>query len=203
MEADGSLGTVLRRQHATAWALLELHLRDLDHDEMLWRPAESGAHVHRVAGEWRADWPEVETYDAGPASIAWLTWHIGFWWSMVLDYSFGDAALQAGEIKWPGPDAAVGWLCSLHQRWIEATDGLADETLRDSSPVRWPMTNRPFADLFAWLNIELMKNAAEIGYARFLYNAATSAASTDRPSSRAESDQDRGPQAPPGAPKAG
>ena len=26
-----------------------------------------------------------------------------------------------------------------------------------------------FGDVVAWVNIELMKNAAEIGYARFLY----------------------------------
>lgn len=36
---------------------------------------------------------------------------------------------------------------------------------------RWPFKDRPFADVVAWLNIELAKNAAEIGYARFLYAA--------------------------------
>jgi hypothetical protein len=165
---DG-LGAVLRRQHATAWALLEFHLSDLEPDQMLWRPGERGAHVHHLDGVWQADWPEIDTYDAGPASIAWLTWHIGFWWSMVLDHSFGNATLRRADVAWPGPDGAQSWLDTLHQGWIAATDGVDDETLLDTTRVRWPMTNRPFADLFAWLNIELMKNAAEIGYARFLY----------------------------------
>jgi NADPH-dependent 2,4-dienoyl-CoA reductase/sulfur reductase-like enzyme len=29
--------------------------------------------------------------------------------------------------------------------------------------------NTPFGDVVAWVNVELTKNAAEIGYARFLY----------------------------------
>jgi hypothetical protein len=29
--------------------------------------------------------------------------------------------------------------------------------------------DRPFGDVLAWVNLELTKNAAEIGYARFLY----------------------------------
>ena len=31
------------------------------------------------------------------------------------------------------------------------------------------MRDRPLGDVVAWVNLELMKNAAEIGYARFLY----------------------------------
>ena len=31
------------------------------------------------------------------------------------------------------------------------------------------MTTGEFSDLAGWLNVELMKNAAEIGYARFLF----------------------------------
>jgi len=32
---------------------------------------------------------------------------------------------------------------------------------------------RPFGDVVAWANLELMKSAAEIGYARFLYAVQT------------------------------
>jgi hypothetical protein len=35
------------------------------------------------------------------------------------------------------------------------------------------MQDRPFSDIVGWLNVELMKNAAEIGYARFLYAVRT------------------------------
>jgi len=34
---------------------------------------------------------------------------------------------------------------------------------------RWPFQDRPFGDVVAWVNGELTKNAAEIGYARFLH----------------------------------
>ncbi len=36
---------------------------------------------------------------------------------------------------------------------------------------RWPFTDRPFADVVAWVSLELTKNAAEIGYVRFLHAA--------------------------------
>ncbi|WP_317987833.1 hypothetical protein [Hyalangium gracile] len=34
---------------------------------------------------------------------------------------------------------------------------------------RWPFQDRPFGDVVAWANMELTKNASELGYARFLY----------------------------------
>jgi hypothetical protein len=33
-----------------------------------------------------------------PASLAWLTWHLGFWWSMVLNHSYGDGSLTRENI---------------------------------------------------------------------------------------------------------
>lgn len=82
------------RQFNTMWRLTTLHLAALATEECLWRPARLGVHVHQdLDGEWRADWPTYEGYDFGPPSIAWLTWHVGFWWSMVLSHSFGDGTL--------------------------------------------------------------------------------------------------------------
>jgi hypothetical protein len=46
--------------------------------------------------------------------------------------------------------------------------------LLSSLRTRFPFRDRPFGDVVAWANVELAKNAAEIGYARFLY-AVTSA----------------------------
>jgi hypothetical protein len=34
---------------------------------------------------------------------------------------------------------------------------------------RWPFTDRPFGDVVAWAKLGLVKNAGEMGYARFLY----------------------------------
>jgi hypothetical protein len=43
--------------------------------------------------------------------------------------------------------------------------------MRSDQRTRWPFQDRPFGDVIAWVNVELTKNAAEIGYARFLYAA--------------------------------
>jgi hypothetical protein len=96
-------GDYLLRQFETASKLASYHLDGLTTDECLWRPGRVGLHVHQAAdGTWRADWPEHEGYDIGPPSIGWLTWHIGFWWSMVIDHAFGDATLSRERVMWPG-----------------------------------------------------------------------------------------------------
>lgn len=162
---------VLTRQLRTAWSLTELHLEGLTTEECLWRPAARGLHVHGAAnGEWVADWPDTEGYDLGPSSIAWTTWHIAFWWSMALDHSFGPATLDRDAVRWAGSaEGAIAAIRGCHDRWIAAIVPLNDAELDSSERTKWPFTDRPFADVIAWLNVELMKNAAEIGYARFLY----------------------------------
>ena len=164
-------GSSLRRQFRTAWSLTEFHLNGLDTEECLWRPASQGLHVHRAPdGVWRADWPEHERYDLGPASIAWTTWHLGFWWSMGLDQSFATASLTREAVTWPGTaDGVREWLGRLRGEWLAALDNLSDSDLRSTQRTRWPFGDRPFGDVVAWVNVELTKNAAEIGYARFLY----------------------------------
>jgi hypothetical protein len=161
----------LTRQFETAWKLTSLHLENLTTAECLWRPAPQGLHVHQSAGgQWRADWPESEGYDIGPPSIAWLTWHVGFWWSMVLDHSFHSAALSREQVLWPGSaDGVRAWLGRLRGEWWAALEQLTDDDLRSAQRTRWPFQGRPFGDVVAWVNVELTKNAAEIGYARFLY----------------------------------
>lgn len=161
----------LIRQFETAWKLTRYHLDGLGTEECLWRPAQRGLHVRQGPdGTWLADWPEHEGYDLGPPSIAWLTWHMGFWWSMVLDHSFGAGSLTRQDIAWPGSAEGVReWLDRLHGRWRGILDTITDEDLRSDQRTRWPFQDRPFGDVVAWVNIELTKNASEIGYARFLH----------------------------------
>lgn len=161
----------LIRQFETAWKLTSFHLEGLATAECLWRPAKEGLHVHQVPdGRWRADWPEHERYDLGPPSIAWLTWHLGFWWSMVLDHSFGGATLAREDVMWPGDaDGVRELLGRLHEQWRAVLERATDDDLRSVQRTRWPLRDRPFGDVIAWVNVELTKNAAEIGYARFLY----------------------------------
>jgi hypothetical protein len=157
-------------QLAIPWALLEHHLRDLTDEECLWRPENRGLHVSRQSGRWIADWPDRETYDLGPPSIGWVTWHIGFWWSMTLNHSFGDGSLRREKVEWPGTASRVrAWLRGLHTEWVDSLGSLPDEDFASDHRSRWPFSDRPFREVCLWLNLELMKNAAELGYGRFLY----------------------------------
>ncbi|MBB6095438.1 hypothetical protein HNQ60_004328 [Povalibacter uvarum] len=161
----------LLRQFDTAWKLTSYHLDGLTTEECLWRPALRGLHIYDSGnGQWRVDWPESEGYEIGPASIGWLSWHMIFWWSMAVDHSFGDATLARDRVVWPGSAEGVRKrLTDLHDRWHSELDQLSEGDLESTARTRWPMRERPFGDVAAWVNIELMKNAAEIGYARFLY----------------------------------
>jgi len=163
----------LLRQFEIAWKLATSHLDGLTTEECLWRPAERGLHVVRGAdGHWRGEWPEHEGYELGPPSIAWLTWHIGLWWSMTMNHPFGPATLSRKDVAWPGSaDAARRWIAELSEQWRGRVAGLSASELQSSERTHWPFTGRPFGDVVAWVNIELTKNAAEIGYARFLYGA--------------------------------
>jgi hypothetical protein len=167
--------SVLERQFEIAWSLTQYSLKGLTTAECLWRPRDVGPHVRqRSDGRWQADWPEHEDYKAGPPSIAWITWHIGFWWSMTLDHSFGPGKLTKDEIFWPGDaDGVRAWLKRLREEWRTALKPLTASDLASSERTRFPFRDRPFADVVAWLNVELMKNASEIGYARFLYATRT------------------------------
>jgi hypothetical protein len=121
-------------------------------------------------GGWCGEWPSHEGYDLGPPSIAWLLWHMGFWWSMVLNHSFGDASLSRDAVVCPADaDGIRTWIMSLHRQWCSRLAGLETDELFDSARTRWPFRDRPFIDVAAWVNVELTKNAAEIGFARFLY----------------------------------
>ena len=164
---------LLLRQFDTASKLLAYHLDGLTTDECLWRPASRGPHVYPDADHtWRADWPDSEAHAIGPPSIAWLTWHITFWWSMAFDHSFADATLSRDSVVWPGDAAGVRQsLGDLDRQWRLRTMELGDDDLRNNDLTRWPFRDRPFGDVVAWVNVELTKNAAEIGYARFLYAA--------------------------------
>lgn len=157
-------------QFDMAWQLLAYHLRDLGDEECLWRPYEKGLHMHKQDGSWYADWPEDESYSIGPASIAWTTWHIILWWSMVFDYSFGEGTLRREDVCWPGNMEAVKHkITQLHDEWRTLLETLPDADYLSAERTKWPFTDKPFYELAAWLNLELIKNTSEIGYCRFLY----------------------------------
>jgi DinB superfamily len=86
---------------------------------------------------------------------------------MVLDHSFGDRTMQRHDVVWPGAEAAMEAIDQLRVRWLDRLAGLADDDLDRGDLTRWPYQDgRPFVHVAAWVNIELMRNAAEMSLLR-------------------------------------
>ncbi|PZG21198.1 DinB family protein [Nonomuraea aridisoli] len=170
----------LRWQLDVSWSLLSLHLKQVTDEEALWEPAANCWSVRRQPdGTWAADWAVPEPEPIPALSVGWVMWHIGFWWTHAHTQCFGrpDAALDwsraAALTPWPGDVAsAIAWLTDCHDRWTTALTSLTEADLDSTERTGW------FADgslslghVLGWANLELMKNAAEIGTLRHLRNA--------------------------------
>lgn len=165
---------LLRRQFDLTWALFEYHLDRLTPEDFLWEPASLCWTVRRTLDDtWLPDWSDTEPDPVPVPTIAWLSWHIGWWWSVTLDHVEGRPPRDRTAVDWPGPGKpTVEGLRALRTAWLTATDRLADPDLDATAPFPWP--NDPtytVADMLAWVNAELMKNAAEIGQVRLLRGA--------------------------------
>lgn len=171
---------VLQKQLSISWALLDYHMQQWRDDDLFWTSTSSHWTMHQVDGTWVPDWAEAEPIPVPAPTIAWLTWHIGWWWTTALAH-LEQADVPAREtIAWPGTCASITqWLGSVHGAWraaLSATDRLDDESV-----FPWPAgSGHTVADLCAWVNIELMKNAAEIGQLLILRHADAEQRPADR-----------------------
>ncbi|GAA1608731.1 DinB family protein [Kribbella sancticallisti] len=162
---------VLRGQFELTWSLFEYHLERLTPEDLLWEPAELCWTV-RVdsAGGWRADWSDQALDPIPVPTIGWLSWHIGWWWSVAIAHARGFVPPERAAVRWPGDLArTLGWMRALHDDWAHLLDDADDSVLALPAAFPWPPeTGRSMADLYGWVNAELMKNAAEIGQLRLL-----------------------------------
>lgn len=91
---------------------------------------------------------------------------------MLLDRCTGAGTLTRQEVLWPGAENSLGTLRSLHDRWQRFLDSLDSDDLDSGELTRFPYTDgRPFAHVVAWVNIELMKNVAEMAQLRRMARA--------------------------------
>lgn len=156
------------------WQLYLYHTDKLEEAEALWAFSPTSLHVRKQNDGWCIDWPESESYEIGPSSIAWIMWHIIYWWTTALDCNFGNGVLKREDIPWPGSvEKAKITIELLHDKWVSKLNDLSDSDYQLKHYAKWPLADRNFADIALWLNGELMKNAAEIGYGRFLYATCT------------------------------
>lgn len=80
--------------------------------------------------------------------------------------------MKKEDITWPGSvEKAKEEIKTLHDKWVEKLINMSDVEYQSQQYAKWPLEGRSFADIALWLNGELMKNVAEIGYGRFLYAA--------------------------------
>lgn len=165
---------LLRSQFELTWALLDYHLERLEPEDFLWEPA---AHCWTVRqqpdGTWVPDWADTEPDPVPVPTIAWLSWHIGWWWSVTLDHAEGRTPRERTEVTWPGDgQAAVRWLRALREDWLEVLDGLGDAELDAVAPFPWGHDPEySVAHMAGWVNSELMKNVAEMGQLRLIHAA--------------------------------
>lgn len=162
----------ISRQFDIGCSLLDHHLQDLSTEECHWHPSGKGPRIAWLAGRWTPTWPIDERYEAGPPSIGWIGWHICMWWSMAIHHNFRQAELSVEDIECQGSaELLVAELVRLRQEWKELLVGLRVGDDGSEWQSRWPFSGGSLLDLLCWANLELMKNASEIGYVRFLYHS--------------------------------
>ncbi|MEV0704304.1 DinB family protein [Saccharopolyspora sp. NPDC050389] len=162
---------LLRWQFDLTWSLFELHLEQLSPEDFLWEPANCCWTMHRGEdGAWVPDWADTEPDPIPVPTIGWITWHIGWWWSVTIDHAQGRTPRDRTEVEWPGAgQPTVDWLRGLRADWLAALDELADADLDAIASLPWQ--NDPemtVAHTITWVNAELMKNVAEIGQLRLV-----------------------------------
>jgi hypothetical protein len=162
---------LMRWQFDLTWSLAEFHLAELKPEDFLWEPTALCWTVRPDdSGRWIPDWDESELDPIPVPTIAWITWHIGWWWSVASDHAQQRTPRERVEITWPGDgQAAIDWLRALRDEWLTVLDRLTDAELDAPAPFPWDKdSGLTVAHMTAWVNSELMKNVAEIGQLRLL-----------------------------------
>ncbi|RNL85205.1 DinB family protein [Halostreptopolyspora alba] len=163
--------SLLRWQFDLVWSLFEYHLVSLEPADFLWEPTPYCWTLRWDADEgWVPDWADSEPAPVPVPTIAWLTWHIGWWWTTTIDRAQQRAPEERGDLVWPGAgQATVTWLRGLSEEWLELLGRLTDADLDTTAPFPWrDDPTMTMAHMVGWVNSELMKNTAEIGQLRML-----------------------------------
>ena len=160
-----------RRQFELAWSLTELHLAALVDEDFFWEPTTLCWTVrHDDAGGWQPDWADAEPDPVPVPTIAWLTWHIDYWWTMTIDSLTGISSRDRSEVIWPGNGAAaVSRIRALAEHWRNLLADMTDQDLAAAAAYPWGAdAERTVADTVLWVTVELTKNVAELGQLRLI-----------------------------------
>ncbi len=163
---------ILRMQFDLACKLADYHLARLTDAACLWEPGPGSWTVRRGAdGIWRPDWSDVEPDPAPPVTIGWLSWHLFWWWRGAIAAVREAPRVRRGDVVWPGSaDSVRTEFAKISNDWRALLSSLSDDDLARPLTFLWPEP-RPLWNTLAWVNMELMKNVAEIGIVRHLHEA--------------------------------
>lgn len=158
-------------QFSISKQMLSYHLDTLDQEEYMFKSEKNGLCIQEKDGTFYADFPETESYSMGTPTVAWTLWHICYWWELVFNNAFGDGTFKKEDIIVYNDVSKVrNKIYSLCEEWEIKLNQLQLEDYQDKKYTKFPFNNEvEFHKLASWLNLELMKNASEIGYARFDY----------------------------------
>ena len=160
---DFDVRTALQQQLQIEWKFAtDLILGQIDENTALWSPGESPSYtVHPTSEGWAGDWPDEENDPPMAATIGWILWHIGWWWSDSLSLVKGLGRVAPQEYTWSG---GTDEIAGLKGRWDQV---LATEDF--DQPIQWAMPEpQPFGMIAAWVNFELAKNLSEINQLKML-----------------------------------
>lgn len=166
---------LLTFQFDLTWSLFEYHLERLQPGDFLSEPAPLCWTLRRAEdGSWVPDWSDTEPDPIPVPTIGWVTWHLGWWWSVAADHALTRPPRERQDVAWPGPEATVSWLRDLSTQWRDVLQTLTDDDFDRVAAFPWGAdAGYTVGHMLAWVNAELMKNVAEIGQLRLLRAAQT------------------------------
>jgi hypothetical protein len=153
---------LLQRQLDVMWRFATDFVVDqVDLELALWKPSPHVCTVHQTADGWVADWPNEEESPLPDATIAWLLWHIEWWWWDTIATVAGQPGLAPSDHRWSG---GTSGLVQAKRAWDRV---LAEVDL--DGLVAWHLPKpQPVWFIAGWVNAELSKNLAEINQLKTL-----------------------------------
>lgn len=153
---------LLQRQLDVMWQFAtDFVIDQVDLGLALWEISTHVCTVHETEVGWVADWPDEEGSPLPDATIAWLLWHIEWWWSDTVAMVSGRPRIAPSDHRWSGSTDGIG---AAKRAW----DRVLVESDLDAL-VRWHMPEpQPIWFIAGWVNVELTKNLAEINQLKTL-----------------------------------
>lgn len=146
----------LRTQLNLVWRFAEEHVVvRINDDSAHWEPSPNCVAVRRVDGVFVADWPDESAATLPETTVAWLLWHIEWWWSNAIAVCGGGTATAPNAHGWSG---SIDGIRTLKAEW-EVLLGTVDP---ETTVLGLVSDEAPFWEVAGWVNFELAKNIAEI-----------------------------------------